>query len=40
MVIESGAEKTRIKMTKSAVSSVINSVEDEKEDKKESKEVK
>lgn len=38
MVIESGAEKTRIKMTKNAISSVLNSVE-ENEDK-ESKETK
>lgn len=38
MVIESGAEKTRIKMTKNAISSVLNSVE-ENEDK-ENKETK
>lgn len=33
IVIESGAEKTRIKMLKSAVSSIVNSKEEEKESK-------
>lgn len=38
MVIESGAEKTRIKMTKNAISSVLKSVEENEE--KENKETK
>lgn len=33
MVIESGAEKTRIKLLRNAVSSVVNSKEEEKESK-------
>ena len=30
IIIESGAEKTRLKMTKSSVSSIVNSKEEEK----------
>lgn len=38
MIIESGAEKTRLKMSKSAIGSVVNKKEEETKEVKETKE--